>query len=141
MAGCWLVLPNADGSVTSARVNMFGNLTAQYLEKSHPPNGFAAMPFWDDSPQGGNRNGKLDPGDKVWSRLRIWIDANHDGIADPGELHTLDSEGIASISLAYENDSYVDQFGNAFRYKGHLVAMAADDTVDRKIYDVYLTTH
>ena len=133
----WLALPE-NGKVLSAR-NLFGNLTAQPLVKTHPPNGFAALAVYDLPAFGGNNNGAIDPGDAVWRNLRVWIDANHDGISQPGELHTLTEIGIRRILLHYELSSYTDEYGNHFRYKGHLIAETGDN-VDRKIFDVYLAT-
>ena len=50
----------------------------------------------------------------------MWIDDNHNGVAEANESHTLDEFGIASIDLKYRIDRYVDQYGNEFRYKGRL---------------------
>ena len=44
-------------------------------------------------------NGVIDARDRAFSSLRIWVDANSDGITDSGELQTLSSHAIASISL------------------------------------------
>jgi hypothetical protein len=41
----------------------------------------------------------LDVGDARFSEFRIWIDANQNGRADPGELKTLAELGIQSIDL------------------------------------------
>lgn len=38
-------------------------------------------------------------GNSYFDDLRVWVDANEDGVTDPGELKTLDELGIASISL------------------------------------------
>lgn len=135
----WLALPDKDGQITSAR-NLFGNITAQYLTKNHPPNGFAALAVYDNPGLGGNANGKIDPGDAIWGRLRVWIDTNHDGISQPDELYTLDSLGIGHIDLRYLPSDEVDEYGNKFRFKGDLAAVRADDDVDRKIFDVFLIT-
>ena len=75
----------------------------------------------------------------MWNKLRVWVDANHDGVSQPEELHTLDEVGILSILLHYERSPYTDQYGNQFRYEGHLVPVRGDD-VDRKIFDVTLAT-
>ena len=133
----WLALPK-DGQITSAR-DLFGNITAQQLTKWRPPNGFAALSIYDTPPYGGNNNGWIDNQDKIWPSLRIWIDANHDGIAQPGELHSLDEIGIGQISLHYGESKRLDQYGNQFRYQGHLKP-AKDGDVDRKIFDVVLAT-
>lgn len=50
-----------------------------------------------------NHDGKLNAADSVWSKLKVWEDANGDGISDPGELHTLDEVGIASIGLVSDH--------------------------------------
>jgi hypothetical protein len=134
----WLALPK-NGQITSAR-DLFGNITAQTLTNWRPPNGFAALAIYDTLPYGGNNNGVIDPEDKVWPSLRIWIDANHDGISQPGELHALEEFGIGRISLHYGESKRVDQYGNQFRYKGHLVPANDEDQVDRKIFDVILAT-
>ncbi|MDH4415413.1 MAG: VCBS domain-containing protein, partial [Rhizobium sp.] len=47
-----------------------------------------------------NRDGKIDGGDVAFKDLKIWIDANNNGISDEGELSTLSDHGVTSISLA-----------------------------------------
>jgi len=133
----WLALPR-NGQITSAR-DLFGNITAQALTSKHPPNGFAALAIYDTPAYGGNNNGAIDPGDSVWPSLRIWIDANHDGAAQPEELHTLGEFGILGLRLRYEQSLYTDQYGNHFRYEGHLVPVKGDD-IGRRIFDVILAT-
>ena len=133
----WLALPK-NGQITSAR-DLFGNITAQPLANSHPPNGFAALAIYDMPAYGGNNNGTIDPEDAIWPSLRVWIDANHDGVAQPEELHTLGEIGISRIFLQYELSQSTDQYGNNFRYRGHLIPVSGDK-VDRKIFDVILAT-
>ncbi len=133
----FLALPK-DGKITSAR-DLFGNVTAQPLMKTRPPNGFAALAIYDSPAYGGNNDGVIDSKDAVWSKLRVWIDANHDGVSQPEELHTLEEVGIVGIAVHYERTGYTDQFGNHFRYEGHLIPVRGDN-VDRKIFDVFLAT-
>jgi len=110
--------------------HLFGNYTEQ--PPSDDPNGFAALAVYDS-----NGDGVIDAKDPVFSQLRLWIDANHDGVAQPQELFTLPSLGVYSISLQHEVDKYIDANGNLFHYRGHL--QKTSDT-DRTIYDVYLAS-
>jgi hypothetical protein len=57
-ANGWLALPR-NGQITSAR-DLFGNVTAQPLTNSQPPNGFAALAIYDTPAYGGNNNGVID---------------------------------------------------------------------------------
>lgn len=60
----------------------------------------------------------IDPGDDVFSHLRLWQDLNHDGVSTPDELKALSEFGIAGISLQYTLSRHKDQYGNVFRYVG-----------------------
>ncbi|NUB11774.1 S8 family serine peptidase [Azospirillum brasilense] len=52
----------------------------------------------------GNNDGRVDSADAAWSHLRVWRDADGDGITDPDELLTLDSLSIRSLSTASTGD-------------------------------------
>jgi hypothetical protein len=132
----FLALPGADGLVHSGK-QLFGNLTSQPVSKN--PNGFAALAVYDLPANGGNGDGVIDARDAIFSSLRLWIDANHDGISQPEELHTLPSLGVTSISLNYKADRRTDQFGNVFRY--HAQVNPGDPTsTGRVAYDVFFVT-
>lgn len=131
----FLVLPDQHGMVTSA-LQMFGNLTPQ--PPSPDPNGFLALAQYDQAAKGGNGDGVISPQDQIWRELRIWVDTNHDGVSQPGELHTLDELGIDSISLKYTNSPYIDDNGNAFRYKGSAVTDCGSKDCKVAVYDVFL---
>jgi Ca2+-binding RTX toxin-like protein len=73
-----------DGKVTSID-QLFGN-----TEQS----GFDELSTLDS-----NTDDKITSADTAWSTLKVWVDANSDGIADDGELHTLGSLGITEIDL------------------------------------------
>lgn len=133
----WLALDrNGNGRIDNAG-ELFGDVTQQPMkpgETSKDRNGFLALAVFDS-----NGDGVIDKSDPIWPKLLLWIDSNHDGISQPGELHHLDDMGIRSIALAYRKTPITDSFGNQFRYKGHLNPDKGDD-VDRVIYDVILTT-
>jgi hypothetical protein len=46
-----------------------------------------------------NQNGVIDAGDEHFADLRVWQDANQDGVCTAGELTTLTDRGITAINL------------------------------------------
>ena len=110
----FLALPGNNGIVNNG-TQLFGNFTAQ--PASPTPNGFAALAVYDQRDHGGNGDGIIDQNDLIFTSLRLWIDANHDGICQPEELHTLPELGVFSISLKYDALGKRDQFGNIFRFR------------------------
>jgi|SRR5579872_3038094 len=133
---------NNNGKIDNGR-ELFGNYTEQ------PPcgdgtrtclNGYRALAEFDKPENGGNGDGIIDSRDAVYSKLMLWIDANHDGISQPGELHTLPALGVYSISLHYREDlRFRDQYGNRFRYQAAINPDPRDGTSKdgRVTYDVF----
>ncbi|MGH9775647.1 MAG: hypothetical protein ACRD50_11945 [Candidatus Acidiferrales bacterium] len=127
-----------DGVIDSGK-ELFGNFTPQ--PPSRHLNGFAALAVYDQPDHGGNGDGVIDAQDKVYSLLRIWVDLNHDGIAQPDELFTLSQVGVDSISLNHHLSKRTDQYGNSFRYESTVNAHDPNtgNKVGRLAYDVFLT--
>jgi Ca2+-binding RTX toxin-like protein len=49
-----------------------------------------------------NQDGLFDKNDSMWEILRVWQDANSNGVTDAGELKTLNNLGVQSINLSVE---------------------------------------
>jgi hypothetical protein len=131
---------NHDGLINSG-LELFGNLTSQ--PKSAEPNGFLALAEFDKVENGGNGDGIIDSHDKVFSSLRLWIDANHDGISQPEELFNLPDLGVFSISLNYHEARRLDEFGNQFRFKTKINVKDRNDTgpdVGPIAYDIFFNS-
>jgi hypothetical protein len=135
-SNAWLALDrDGDGRIENA-TELFGEMTPQPASDS--PNGYKALAVFDEVRNGGNGNGKIDPGDAIWPSLRLWIDRNHNGVSEPRELITLTEAGIFAIDLDYTVTHTTDQYGNTFRY-----AAGVEDKYNNRnplCYDVILMT-
>ena len=69
--------------------------------------------------------------------MRLWRDANHDGVSQQGELYPLPSLGVGSISLDYKETVRRDRHGNVFRYRAKAYG-ASGNNLGRWAYDVFL---
>lgn len=110
----WLVLDrNGNGTIDDGS-ELFGDVTPQ--PPSDEPNGFLALAVFDRADQGGNGDGVISAADAIFPDLRLWLDRDHDGTAEPDELQPLAGAGIAAIELDYFASARSDRYGNRFRY-------------------------
>lgn len=112
----FLALPDKNGDVNSID-QLFGNNTVG-PDGLFADDGYAALAKYDGKTADGmfqvaKPDGFIDAKDPIYSRLRIWVDLNFDGVAQPNELVSLRRARIAYIDLGYSSDyAETDQYGN-----------------------------
>jgi len=122
---------NGNGTVDDGS-ELFGNFTWQH--PSDDPNGFRALAPFDEPEWGGDGDGVITAGDRVFGQLRLWFDRNHDGVSQPDELEPPGDRGITAFELGYFLSERRDRHGNLFRWRAmvhfdHLRRQAAADVI------------
>jgi len=134
----WLVLDrNGNGTIDDG-TELFGDVTPQ----PDPPagekkNGFLALAEYDKLVNGGNANGQIESGDSIFSSLRLWRDANHNGLSEPSELDTLPSRDVVALELDYKLSKKTDNHGNQFSFRAK-IRSSNGQQLGRWAWDVYL---
>jgi hypothetical protein len=83
---------NHDGKINDG-TELFG-VGTRLADGTRAGNGYAAMAQYDS-----NGDGKLTAADAHFKDLAVWVDANHDGKSEAGELKTLVDLGITALDL------------------------------------------
>lgn len=136
----WLALDrNQNGTIDNGQ-ELFGNATNQ----PEPPadeerQGFRALAEYDKFENGGNSDNRINRQDAVFANLRLWQDANHNGVSEANELHSLPELGLARIDLDYRESRRTDEHGNKFKYRAK-VRDAQGAQIGRWAWDVFLVS-
>jgi hypothetical protein len=120
---------NGNGRIDDGS-ELFGNATP-LNQGGRAPNGFVALAQYD-----ANGDGLADAADPVWSQLLLWVDSNHNGVSEPGELRAIAGSPITAVEFQYHWTGRRDQSGNWFGYEGHL----HEGKRVRSFYDVFFVT-
>jgi hypothetical protein len=139
----WLVYDrNGNGKIDSA-TELFGSRTPAYNDGTDriAENGFDALLLAEGPTYGPSApDGIIDARDVVFSKLRLWLDRDHNGVSDPTELVPLGDAGVIAIETAYRKLPFRDRHGNRFSLAGHAIVRGPDGRpVKRRIFDVFLT--
>jgi|GEM_PF-6061374 len=109
---------NGNGNIDDGG-ELFGNFT-QIKDKDGnqrlAKDGYEALKEFDS-----NNDGLIDKNDDKFKDLKIWQDANSNGISDEGELKSLDELGIASLSLNHNEVNEDLGGGNTLSLKGSYI--------------------
>jgi hypothetical protein len=85
---------NGDGVINDG-TELFGAATV-LADGTRAGDGYRAM-----AAQDSNADGKLSAADENFGELKLWVDANSNGITDAGELHGLVDFGVVEINLDF----------------------------------------
>jgi hypothetical protein len=113
----FLALDRSGNGVVDDGSELFGVGTPLILEGNRKaPNGFVGLAQYDSRQLGGNDDGLITDADAIWPQLRIWLDANADGLSTRDEVHTLRSYGITGLETIPKIHKHVDAAGNIIPY-------------------------
>jgi len=113
---------NHDGTINDG-TELFGSAT-RLADGSRAGNGYAALAQMDS-----NHDGHISSQDAGFADLKLWVDANHDGKTDAGELHSLTELHITDLNLHASTGTAVDN--------GNLLALTSSySTTDGASHDM-----
>ncbi|MBX2986477.1 MAG: hypothetical protein KF802_01140 [Bdellovibrionaceae bacterium] len=126
-----LTLPNAQGEVNGID-ELFGDNT-RGPDGLFATNGYKALAKYDD-----NGDGLITQEDAVFSKLRVWMDRDADGVAARHELISLKQARISVLDLNYDgNYREKDRHGNMITYKS---VVKFENGAYRLMFDIWFKT-
>jgi hypothetical protein len=120
---------NHTGNITSGS-QLFGSATVMANGQT-ASNGYQALSALDS-----NGDHTITSADAIWSSLGVWVDANHDGISQTGEVKTLDQLGIVSLNLTTSANTAINN-GN---WEGMISSFTTSNGATHTMADVWFAT-
>jgi hypothetical protein len=117
---------NGDGVINNG-TELFGAATV-LANGQRAGNGYIAMAALDS-----NHDGKLSALDDKFSELKLWVDANHNGVTDSGELKALADMGVLEINLDFSKTTSSNN-GNLL---GMVSSWTGNDGSTHQVADVW----
>jgi len=116
---------------------LFGEGTVINSTGKKGKDGYTALAQYDS-----NRDGVIDRNDKVFSKLVVWFDRNHDGKTNSDELVSLSSTGVTKVGLNFKRMAGEDRFvnGNELRTTAKFWGPKQCGESGCNSYDVYFST-
>ena len=121
---------NNNGQIDDG-TELFGN-NSVLSSGEKAANGFEALKDLDS-----NNDGIFNSSDTAWNQVKVWKDANSNGVVDEGELLTLEQAGIENIDLNYQNSNAVDTNGNTV---GQIGSFDKENGTQGNISDIWFNT-
>ncbi len=125
----WLVLDRNENERIDDATELFGTATP-LATGTLARHGFQALAEFD-----ANGDGVVSVADPKFSQLRLWRDANRDGVATPREMTSLEDAGLVELSTAFQSARARDQWGNRFTLRS--TARFNSPPFVREVVDVY----
>jgi trimeric autotransporter adhesin len=112
----FLAMDRSGNGLVDDGAELFGVGTPLVLDGRHAPNGFVGLAQYDGRQLGGNDDGWITDADAIWPQLRIWLDANADGVSTADEVRALRSYGITALETIPKIRKRIDEAGNVIPY-------------------------
>jgi hypothetical protein len=119
---------NGDGVINDGR-ELFGAATV-LADGQRAGHGFAALAAEDT-----NQDGVVTAADARFNDMKVWVDGNHDGQTDAGELKGLVELGITGLNVAHAASDRIDH-GNAL---GLVSSYTTADGQSHEMADVWFS--
>jgi hypothetical protein len=100
--------------------------------------GFEALAVYDQPAHAGNADGRIDRSDRIWAKLRLWVDENHDGRSNEKEVAPIHRYGVFSIAIGSASEPpFVDINGNIHVIRTTFLRQVRGRIIEGAIHNVF----